>query len=535
MKEADRKKLVAAAIAKRDAIKRNTCFDPYKIDSKPSPKQEAPLLDRLKLIIYVIAGNQSGKSTIGARRTAWMFTETDPYWKRPNAHACNMCDSTNFEKVVVERDGVVHESENFNCLDCGHFWVDWADEPLLIIVAGRTTGQLDKLWKTKIKPYLPKDSYDKPKKQGGVIQEVVNRKNGNTIIFTSHDKAKEAAEKVQSYVAHFVWLDEMPGDANYIEELHRRCDSRRAQFLATFTPKSRNEAVREMVDNVDPDIGIKYQMGKLDNPIYWGREEEERKKIAHLPLERQLTILEGAWERSSSTVFYLDKLTHIDRLPPTYSPNWPHVVSTDPAAAGKAGFILAARDPSNGFWWIVKAMYLEGKAPSDLVEEIEKLIMPFNVVRRIYDPHETGFMKEAVKLKITYMGVWNKTQRKKELITNVQQALSDGWLQFNENLFEMYTELNNAEWNNDETGIKRSTKYHLVDALQYLVDNLPEKPKEVQVLSRDAKLMRAARAQRLAEETARQWSDAFDTRKRRKRFKSKPSSGGRRKWGNVGI
>ncbi len=523
MSELERKKLLAAAIAKRDSIKRNLCFDPFKMESKASPKQEAPLMDRRNLHIYVVAGNQSGKSTIGARRTAWMFLESDPYWERPNNEYCNMCKSTNFQIT----------GENFSCNDCDHHWVDWSDEPLLIIVAGRTTDQLEKLWSTKIKPYLPKGSYNRPKRAGPVLKEVVHKENGNTIMFTSHDKALEAAEKVQSYVAHLVWLDEMPGDYKYIEELHRRCDSRRAQFIATFTPKSRNEKVRNMVDNVDPSIGIKYQMGKLDNPIYWGREEEERKKIAHLPLEEQLTILEGAWQGAEDKVFFLEKEHHVARLPETYSPNWPHIVATDPAASGKAGFVLAARDPITGIWWVTQAGYMDGKAPSVAVEEVEQRIRPYNIARRVYDPAAAGFSKEAALRKIVYMGVYNKAQRKMELITNVQQAMHDGWLRFGDRLYELFGEMNDAEWNPERTGIKRSTKYHILDALQYMVDNFPTQPREFEVLNRDETLMKMHQQQRAESGTnTEKWRRAFDSRARRKRFHKVAGKNVRR---NVGI
>ena len=524
VKSKTEKKLLAAAISKRDAIKRNNCFDPFKIESEPSPKQRPPLEDRRHLHTYLIAGNQSGKSTIGARRVSWLFLETDPYWERPNKNYCNLCKSKNIEIIHVEKDGITIATENFQCLECKHKWVDWGNEPLLIVVAGRISQQVDKLWETKIKHYLPKGSYKNPKRPGGILQEVVNAKNGNTIIFTSHDKADLAAEKVQSYVAHFVWLDEMPNSYKYIEELHRRCDSKRAQFLATFTPKSRNEKVRAMVDNVDPEIGVHYRMGKLDNPIYWGREQEERAKIAHLPLEEQLTILEGAWQGAEEKVFHLSKDRHIERLPKDYSRDWAHVISVDPAVSGKAGMVLAARDPNTKYWWIVQARYIDGKAPSDLVQQVEKIAKPYNIVKRIYDPASAGFFKEAVKAGIKdYVGVYHKSKRKKEIITNLQQALKDGWLKFNVHLFDAYSELNDAEWNSDETGIKRSTKYHILDSLQYFIDNVPSKPKEVVTLTRDQRIMKQAREQRIANENASKWSKAFNSRRKRVRsFGNKP-------------
>jgi len=199
-------------------------------------------------------------------------------------------------------------------------------------------------------------------------------------------------------------------------------------------------------------------------------------------------------------------------------PTWPHVVSIDPAASGNAGLLIAARDPKTGMWWIVVAKYLPGRAPSDQVEDVEKAARPYNIVRRIYDPHEAGFSKEATKEKLTYMGVYNKSQRKLELITNVQQAMQDGWLRFNKGMFDMFSELNDAEWNSDETGIRNSTKYHLLDALQYLIDNLPSKPKEIVTMNRDARIIKQAREQRIQESQAAKWGKAYDTRRRRTKW-----------------
>lgn len=506
------KRLLAVALKRKEQLQRLNCIDPHNLNSRPTARQQVVLDDIIHLLVYVVAGNQSGKSSLGGRIVAWKFEENHPKWERPNSKYCHICKSDNFTSEVHK--GVTR----FQCEHCGQKWLDWGNEPLLILVAGRVGAQVMELWRTKIEPFLEPDCY-KVDKIGKVIQSVEHKKNGNKIIFTSHDKASESWTKVQSYVAHHVWLDEMPSDHKYIEELQRRVDAKMGQFFATFTPKSRNLRITKMVDGVDPSIGIKYKMGKFDNPIYHGREEEERAKIKDLSPEDQANILEGDWLGITGKVFTYEPYKHTVELPENYTRDWAHVLAIDPAASGMAGLIVAAQDPSEKRWIIIKAMYLEGKAPSDLVIDAEKEVIGLNVVRRVYDPKEAGFMKEAVKLGLTYNGVYNKSQRKGELITNLQEALKDGWLQFLPHLSDMKEEFDTAEWQSGvEDKIKNSTKYHLLDAMQYLVDNLPKIEPEKMKLSRDAALLLAHQLERQAEQEARENKKGYRLPSSRDRF-----------------
>ncbi len=464
------KKELAAALRRKQLLQRNVCIDPYDLESRPSEKQKVVLMDGTTLHIYVVAGNQSGKSLMGGRIVAWKFTETHPHWKRDPK---------------------------------------WGEEPLFMIVAGRLGHQVESLWQDKIKPFLPPGSY-REVRQSSVLQKVINRENGNTILFTSHDKANQAWEKIQSFVAHHVWIDEMPSHAKYIEEAHRRVDAKQGQCICTFTPKSRNEDVRHMVDNVDPDVGIKYQMGKLDNPIYHGREEIELKKIAHLPEEVRNCILYGHWMSGDYAVFEFLQDVHVRPLPKTYNTKWPHVLSFDPAASGLGGLVIVAQDPISKNWHIVKAIYVTGKAPSDLVEEVRRIAYPYNVVRKIYDTHESWFHAEACKQGYKGWIAVDKFQRKKELITGLQQALLDRWLLCVPRLDKLYEEFRNAEWQNmDEGKVKNSSKYHLLDALQYLVDNLPKYAEPEIKLSRDASIIQAHLETKAAKAEKRQTGKKF--------------------------
>ena len=71
-------------------------------------------------------------------------------------------------------------------------------------------------------------------------------------------------------------------------------------------------------------------------------------------------------------------------------------------------------------------------------------------------------------------------------------------------------------------------------SLQYLVDNFPTKPKEVEILSRDAKIMKAAREELIEKQNKpkSKWGRAFDSRVKRKRG---ATVNGKRLRPNVGI
>ena len=129
---------------------------------------------------------------------------------------------------------------------------------------------------------------------------------------------------------------------------------------------------------------------------------------------------------------------------------------------------------------MVKSGYIKGQAPSDLVIESAKIYEGYNIIRKVYDPHESAFYKEARKMDITYTGVYNKTGRKAALIRNLQEMVMGGKLNIaRTNNQEAIRELDSAQWSDTSDGrIKNSTKYHILDAMQYVVDNLPPTPKK---------------------------------------------------------
>ena len=464
----------------------NQAFNPMDLTSRPTAKQDEVLRDVWSRHKYVIAGNQSGKSQTKARDVAWKLTETHPYWSRPNSKRCmnKLCESNLNDAPDFS---VVGEGTNalYSCNKCECKWMDWQAEPLTMLV-GSKTGQLtQEMWDKKIRPYLEGVKI-RIEKAGHAIKKVINVDENspgykNEILFFSHDNAKQASERVQGVTMHDVWLDELPDSWKLVEELQRRTDARRAQFCATFTPKTPNPEVRRIIDEGDELIRSVYRFGMLDNPVYANRMEEQLATLAGLSKKVQRTILYGDWLDGEEKVFLFTKENNvIDRIP-EYDPTWPHVLSVDPAMS-VVGWSVACWSPVESRWYIVRAEYLKADktedSPKTLVNKIEKKISKYNVVRRIYDCHETWWMTTArEEYGLRYIPV-RKDKRKKELLVNLIKAVGERQILFVGDMQDCYDELHRADWHPDKDHvIKGATHYHIIDSLQYLIDLLPKNVK----------------------------------------------------------
>ena len=206
------------------------CFDPMDPDSRPNPSQLACMHGIVDYLFrYLQGGNQSGKSQTGGREVAWFFQRNHPF------------------------------------LDINELW---PDDPMVIIVCGRISNQVEELWDKKIKGFLSPSDY-RENRQGGTLQYITHVKNGSKIIFATHHSPQEAREKVQSYSAHYVWLDELTDHLPLIEELQRRVQAKRGRMLVTYTPKIRAAAVKKFIET--PMTGSRvYKISMMDNPVYDG-------------------------------------------------------------------------------------------------------------------------------------------------------------------------------------------------------------------------------------------------------------------------
>jgi phage terminase large subunit-like protein len=452
------------------------CFDASNLQSKPTAAQLECLKDINTISHrYVTAGNQAGKSQLGARECAWIFTETHPFWKRQPG---------------------------------------WGNESLVMIVVGRTSKQIEEVLWRKISGFIHEDDVQ-IQRVGGVIQKVVHKKNKNTIIFASHHNENEAREKLQAFVAHYVWLDELPGNVRLIEELHRRVQAKRGVFISTFTPKTPNQEIQALIDNSKAPLAKKYQFAMLDNPIY---NEDDKLKIieslATYPEAYRNTILYGDWYTGDNAVYHFDRPSMV-ASPNNYSRSWRHVEASDPAAASKFGFTLWAEDPSTTIWYCVKSQYIHGIAvPGQLVNEVRRLTDGYNIVKRICD-YSPWYVAEAAQHGLHYESPLNKNAgRKDELIKNLQTALSEGTIKIPSWNDDLINELETCQWSESGNGkIMNSSTFHLIDSTQYFVDGKPKS---------EAKYIPRPWHQELRE--------ANQARKKAENLAAKIQANGRAKW-----
>ena len=433
-------KLLAAALKKRRQEALRLCFDPGDLESRPNTRQMEIFRDIDKIPIrYVVAGNQAGKSALVARELAWILNDNHPFWERPKR---------------------------------------WGDGPLLILIVGQTRTNMDvSLWQQKLLPFLDASKWKEIRDKG--LLGATNTETGDRIVFIPHGDASDVTiQNMQGYVAHYVWLDEMPRRSKILTELIQRVTAFRGYLLSSFTPTAVSPEVRRIIDACDGVHNKKYQMSKLDNPKYAKDKERLLAEMAGMSKAERETRLYGAWSVPETTVYNYDSTVQAVTLPGDYNRQWPHVESVDPALSSKTGYSLWARQPVTHKWYCVKAEYIEGeknKDPNLLCKEVWEKSQGYNVVRRISDVHPAFTSLMYANYQYTYINPYKKTQRKPELIRGLQKALSDGTILItfdNELLIE---ELASCRWSEStEERIVNSQHFHIIDSAQYFVDMRPK-------------------------------------------------------------
>lgn len=478
-KSLDQKRKLLVALRRKEAIARRECFNPRDFDSRPTNLQQ-DILEAIDTYSerYVLGGNQSGKTALGARECAWVFNNEHPYWKgKP-------------------------------------------DRPLLMMIVGKTHKIVkEEIWEGKIKHFLTEGTY-KVNREGTALNSIVHE-NGNRILFFSHKSPEECREAVQAFVADWVWLDEMPSSYRLLTELHTRCQANSAPFLATFTPLLRNAEIRKHIDDGQEPLVKKYFLKTYDNPVYTDAQiSDMKKKHALMSDAERATRTQGAWYSGDNAVYDFDPKKHIEK-PEGYHPTWRHLESVDPAASGKAGYMLLAENPKTGVWYTIKEEYIAGKAPSELLATVNKLSDDVNCTKRVADSHEAWFIKEAELQKIFYEIPYKKTERKKELIKNLQESIHKGIVKVSPWCKKIIDEFLTCQWAENGDRVVNSSSYHLLDCLQYAVDVLPPK-EEKPAVKNVYQIMREQDRERRAKEAARQTSKGRIARimpKRRSRWR----------------
>jgi hypothetical protein len=125
---------------------------------------------------------------------------------------------------------------------------------------------------------------------------------------------------------------------------------------------------------------------------------------------------------------------------------------------------------------VVKSAQLKGEAASIMLDRIlPEMDGQCNIIRRIADPHEAWFIKEALIRKLEYISPYNKAQRRKELVSKLEEVLLSPTFRISEvGCKTLIDEINSAEEDPNKPGdIKHATRYHCIDATIYGLDCLP--------------------------------------------------------------
>lgn len=429
-------KQLLAALERLEKLQRQESFDPANPSSKPTKAQQQVIDDFGKIKVQIIrAGTQGGKSQTCSRILTWVLTDTHPNWKRP---------------------------------------VSWGSEPLLAVVCGRTGKQIEESLLPKIRSYLEPGSY-KEIRIGNIIQRM-EFTNGNRIVFQSLENPSMARERIQSYVAHIAWIDELPPTVDVMDELLRRIQARDGYFLASFTPLVRNVKVQKFVDGLIEPAAKTYRFKMLDNPLYADklRQSEILASMSHLPEHVRNSRLYGDWMSDDNAVYYFNHETMVE-MPEGYTPMWRHVESVDPASASALGYTLWAENPYTGIWYCIKAEYIKGIfIPTEIVKAVQKMSYGVNIVRRVTD-NAPWFEHQAAQMGTRYTSVYNKTGRKMELIKNFQESLG-AKIKIAPHCDALIEEITGARWSEArENKIASGSDMHLGDSAQYFVDCMPKK------------------------------------------------------------
>jgi phage terminase large subunit-like protein len=464
-------------------------WTPDHMDSRPSEAQLDPILHLASQFkyLFVLGGNQGGKTNLEVRSLTWMAEESSPYWRRPTDNFCNnkLCGA---EGTLLSKQPVVLDYE---CPKCGNIWRVWdKDEPINILLVGEQLKNLqENLYFPRIKRlFQDPDEWEEDKLGSPFIQKVTNRKTGNSILFFPHGQGEEKARKaIQGYTVHAVFTDEqMP--ANVIEECQRRVDAKMGTFMMAFTMKFLDANVMRMMEaQVASGAAKMFKLSKLDNPVYAGSKDLILKQLAGLSEEKRNTVLYGDVSYGEDYIYAQVETSKIGKqIPADYSTNWRHVEVIDPAVKSKAGRLVVAQDPHTKIWHVIKAQKISGMLhDKHLYEYILKLRTEdgYNPVLCVSDD-DAGFIGMAKHHERPTKFIFPPHKRSKLrggklfLIKQSVGCLVSGILHIDPKFTLLWDEIREYQWKEGTTTeVKASHKFHLVDTLHYFFDTLPEEEK----------------------------------------------------------
>lgn len=388
---------------------------------------------------YILGGNQSGKTQLMCYLAAHCLLEVLPAFKRRS---------------------------------------EWGKEPLLILFLSQNSKQIEDSIVRKMRPFFI-DADIREIRIGGALQRIVNKKNNNSIVFFTYHNINECRAAVQSFTAHYVFLDELPTSASLIEEAQTRLVKNEGQFVAAFTPKIPVPEVKRLIEFAPPEFTKWYKMSFLDNPSVSQESKEAQLKNAMVHgASKARTILYGDWAPDSNSVFFIDDTLIYKNAPPRYSSY--AYVGLDPANTSGFGVVVILYDSHNKIYVVDYACVLRGeviKCNTDAVQWLKQYILSKyeKIAKIVVDPAAAGFKHELRKLTgfasvspaKTHEYFWKS-------IEHIQNMLHRTLFLGHSDTQELYDELMSytRSENNPEV-VSNRRRFHLIDALRYVATYLP--------------------------------------------------------------
>lgn len=391
----------------------------------------------------------------------------------------------------------------------------WGDEPLLILYLSQNSKQIeDSIWR-KMKSYLKPGTYHE-QRNGGALQRVI-MDNGNTLVFFTYHAINEARAAVQSFTAHFAFIDELPSKAALIEETQTRVIKNLGQFVCAFTPKVPAPEVKRLVETASQEITGFYRLLFDDNPAM----TEEAKTAQHLKAAQHgekgaAMILKGDWVGDELNVFRIDESAVCRVLPERVSRAYSKAyVGLDPANSSGFGVVVLLYDEKNDEFYVDVAKTLTGEciaSNSRAAKAVNGMLLPYHEVAKIVcDPASSGFRGEARDLFKWKFSIPAKQDdgyfwRSIEII----QEMLGVRLFFTEAARDLLDEMASySRKEDDPERVQSRKKYHMIDALRYLCSMLPKRRKEVEAVKEeqppaDGRELQARLYERLKDEKTKQ-------------------------------
>ena len=465
-------------------------WSPDSLKSRPSEKQLEPILalTGAEKYLFVLGGNQSGKTNGTVRALVWMVEESSPYWRKPIDHICNnkLCNTPGIKRSLTD---VV---EDYECPRCGNIWRIWdKNDPITVMLIGEQLKNIDmNLYQPRIKKLFQRPEDWKEDKLGSpFIQMITNKRTGNRIIFFPHGQGEEKARKaVQGYTLHAVFTDEqLP--SSVVEESQRRVDARMGTFMSAFTMKTLDTELMELITaQVESGAAKSFKLSKLDNPVYAGSKDIILRQLAGLSDAKRNAVLYGEVTFDEEYIFSSITKDLIGfEVPAGYSAGgWRHVEVIDPAVKSKAGRIVFAQDPITKIWHVIRAQIISNMLHDKHLYETHLRLRAaegYTPILSIADD-DAGFIGAAAHHDQPTKFVFPRSKRRKDrgklyLIKMTVGHLAEGILHISPKHELVWKELKSYRWKDGtKAEVVNSHKYHLLDTIMYFLDAIPDEDKQ---------------------------------------------------------